>query len=196
MEDIKEKKLKLRRDAKSLVTGLPESELAQKQALIEEQLFEFANFKEAETVFFYISREDQTGSKAITQHCLEMGKEVVLPFFEREKEENIELFKINRIDTDLCPGPEGFDEPDPQRCKPVSFDSVDIAVISGIAFDEKGGRLGSGSGRWDRLLPLLPNTARKVAIAFEDQILPAIPMESHDKYVDIIITDKRIIYKI
>lgn len=196
MEDIKEKKLKLRRQAKSLITALSESELAEKQVLIEEQLFEFANFKEAETVFFYISPEDQTGSKAITKRCLEMGKNTLLPFFDRETEENIELFKINRIDTDLRAGPEGFDEPDPRRCKPVSFDNVDIAIISGIAFDEKGGRLGSGSGRWDRLLPLLPNTARKVAIAFEDQILPAIPMESHDKYVDIIITDKRIIYKI
>ncbi|MBW2582626.1 MAG: 5-formyltetrahydrofolate cyclo-ligase, partial [Deltaproteobacteria bacterium] len=36
----------------------------------------------------------------------------------------------------------------------------------------------------------------KVALTIEEQIVPQIPMESHDKYVDIIITDKRIIYKI
>jgi 5-formyltetrahydrofolate cyclo-ligase len=42
----------------------------------------------------------------------------------------------------------------------------------------------------------LPATARKVACALEDQMTALIPMESHDKYVDIIITDKRIIYKI
>jgi len=30
----------------------------------------------------------------------------------------------------------------------------------------------------------------------EEQIVPQIHMEAHDKYVDIIITDKRIIYKI
>ncbi|MFP4453155.1 MAG: 5-formyltetrahydrofolate cyclo-ligase, partial [Desulfobacterales bacterium] len=54
----------------------------------------------------------------------------------------------------------------------------------------------SGSGHYDRLMSLLPNTARKVALAFEEQVFSAIPMESHDKYVDIIITEKRIIYKI
>ena len=36
----------------------------------------------------------------------------------------------------------------------------------------------------------------KVALAFEDQLVAQVPMESHDKHVDIIITDKRIIYKI
>jgi 5-formyltetrahydrofolate cyclo-ligase len=43
---------------------------------------------------------------------------------------------------------------------------------------------------------MLPNTARKVSLAFEEQILGTIPTESHDKSVDIIITEKRIIYKI
>jgi len=65
-----------------------------------------------------------------------------------------------------------------------------------VALDEKGGRIGTGEGYYDRLIPKLPATTRKVALAFEEQILPQIPMESHDKHVDIIITQKRIIYKI
>jgi 5-formyltetrahydrofolate cyclo-ligase len=62
--------------------------------------------------------------------------------------------------------------------------------------DEKGGRIGSGEGYYDRLIPELSITTRKVALAFEEQIIPQIPIESHDKHIDIIITDKRIIYKI
>ena len=69
-------------------------------------------------------------------------------------------------------------------------------VYIGIAFDEKGGRIGSGDGYYDRMIPKLPVTTRKVALAFECQIFPQIPMESHDRYVDIIITEKRVIYKI
>ncbi|MDO9110759.1 MAG: hypothetical protein Q7U40_08895 [Desulfatirhabdiaceae bacterium] len=33
-------------------------------------------------------------------------------------------------------------------------------------------------------------------MAFEEQIIPQAPMESHDKHVDIIITNERTIYKI
>ena len=62
--------------------------------------------------------------------------------------------------------------------------------------DEKGSRIGSGNGYYDRLIPDLPITTRKVGLIFEDQILAGVPMESHDKQLDIIITEERIIYKI
>ena len=78
----------------------------------------------------------------------------------------------------------------------MPIECIDIAIIPGVAFDEKGGRIGTGSGYYDRLIPKLSITTRKVALAFEDQIISQIQMESHDKYVDIIITEKRIIYKI
>ena len=78
----------------------------------------------------------------------------------------------------------------------MPLDCLDIAIIPGIAMDEKGGRIGSGKGYYDQLIPELPVTTRKVGLVFEDQILPMVPMESHDKYVDIIITEDRIIYKI
>jgi len=66
----------------------------------------------------------------------------------------------------------------------------------GLALDEKGGRIGSGEGYYDRFIPRLAITTRKVALALEQQIVPQIPIESHDKHVDIIITEDRVIYKI
>ncbi|MFC1829911.1 hypothetical protein ACFL0O_09890 [Thermodesulfobacteriota bacterium] len=46
------------------------------------------------------------------------------------------------------------------------------------------------------MIPKLSITTRKVALTLENQIIPQIQMESHDKHVDIIITEDRIIYKI
>jgi 5-formyltetrahydrofolate cyclo-ligase len=46
------------------------------------------------------------------------------------------------------------------------------------------------------LIPNLSITTRKVALAFEAQIIPQVPIESHDKHVDIIVTENRVIYKI
>ncbi|HAR33493.1 MAG TPA: 5-formyltetrahydrofolate cyclo-ligase, partial [Desulfobacter sp.] len=42
----------------------------------------------------------------------------------------------------------------------------------------------------------LPETCRKVALAYEEQIVDQIQMESRKYTVDIIITDARVIYKI
>ncbi|MFW6082103.1 MAG: 5-formyltetrahydrofolate cyclo-ligase [Desulfosalsimonas sp.] len=196
MEDAREKKLKLRREVGSRIAVLAGSELEAKKASIRDQLFDFANFREAGTVFFYACLGDEEIAKSIVASCMDRGKDVAVPLFLRQQPGAPRLFKINSLDTDMREGTEGTFEPDPERCKQMPFESVDIAIVPGVAFDEKGARLGSGQGRYDRLAPMLPNTARKVALAVEEQIVPSIPMESHDKYVDIIITEKRIIYKI
>ena len=104
--------------------------------------------------------------------------------------------KVDNLAKNLKPGPKGVLEPDDSICKAVPIDCIDIAIVPGIAFDEKGARIGIGTGFYDRLIPDLPITTRKVALAFEDQILQQIPMESHDRFVDIIVTNERIIYKI
>jgi len=120
---------------------------------------------------------------------------VVLPAFSA-KNGGATLLKVDNPRTDLKPGPRGVAEPDPDRCKVVPIDRVDIAFVPGLAFDEKGGRIGPGDGCYDRLIPDLAITTRKVALAYECQLFPQIPMESHDRFVDIIITPERIIYKI
>jgi 5-formyltetrahydrofolate cyclo-ligase len=53
-----------------------------------------------------------------------------------------------------------------------------------------------GNNYYTRLITRLPETCRKVSLAFEEQIVEQIQMDSRKHTVDIIITDKRIIYKI
>ena len=127
--------------------------------------------------------------------CYEFNKIVVLPAFNTGNF-SMNLMKVDNPDADLVTGPRKLLEPNPDRCKAVPIDCIDIAIVPGVALDEKGGRVGSGQGYYDRLIPRLPITTRKVALALEAQILPQVPMESHDKHVDIIITEDRVIYKI
>ena len=195
MEDLKLKKQEIRNQVEEKLDALSKKEIMKKYGVIEEQLFDFANFREAEVTLLYINQPHEVDSANILKRCSESAKHVVLPLFMGENN-GTKLYKISDIEKDLKPGPNNILEPDPDRCKPVPIVNVDIAIIPGIAFDEKGGRLGIGNGRYDRIISKLPATARKVACATEDQMTQLIPMESHDKYVDIIITDKRIIYKI
>ena len=195
MEEIRETKDEIRSNIAKVLSALSAKEVEAKIKRIENRLFEFANFLEANIVLLYINSDCEVDSLKIIKRCFNYNKIVILPAFDTTKYK-MRLMKIDNVDMDLTQGPRGILEPDPSRCNIVPIECIDIAIIPGIAFDEKGGRIGSGDGYYDRFIPNLSITTRKVALAFEDQIVPQIQMEAHDKYVDIIITDKRIIYKI
>jgi len=195
MEGIQEKKLEIRNEINKLLDAFSSSERSRKTKRIEDRLFEFANFLEANIVLLYANTRYEVNTQKIIKRCFDYNKVLVLPAFSPEKTE-MHLMKVDNLESDLIPGPRDVLEPDAGRCKAVPIESIDIAIIPGIAFDEKGGRIGTGKGYYDSLIPHLALTTRKVALAFECQITPQIPMESHDKHVDIIITEKRIIYKI
>jgi len=195
MEDVKDKKYELRKLIEKKLDTLSREEIQKKLKAIEAQLFEFANFIEAEVSLLYISQQHEVATGHIIRRCMDSAKNIILPVFDNSNG-GAKFYKIQDVDADLKKGAGNVLEPNPERCKPVSMENIDIAIIPGVAFDEKGGRLGTGAGRYDRIIPKLPVTARKVAFAFEDQITQMVPMEAHDKFVDIIITEERIIYKI
>lgn len=195
MDEIQERKRKIRLDIAKKLESYSESELEKMVIQVERQLSDFANFVEAKIPLLYIENKNEVPTRGIIDTCIRSDKILVLPVINMNKFK-LTLKKIDDMDADLKPGPEGILEPDADRCKTVPVDRVDIAIIPGIAFDEKGGRIGIGNGYYDRLIPKLAATTRKVALAFEAQIIQQVPMQAHDKHVDIIITEKRIIYKI
>lgn len=196
MDAVRKKKSDLLSEMAIIFNSLSPFELKEKAENIERQLFEFANFMEAKIVLLYINTGFEVNTGEIIKRCLEHDKIVILPYFSTKKNE-IELLKISNTKTDLKKtNSKKKLAPDPGRCKIVPVECIDIAIIPGVAFDEKGGRLGSGDDHYDNLIPKLPITTRKVAIAYENQIVQQVPTEAHNRHVDIIITEKRIIYKI
>ena len=195
MEELQKTKQELREDIAAIQSTLAEEEVADQTGKIEERLYGFANFLESKIVLLYINGKHEVSTKGIIRRSFDLDKIVVLPAFDTATHE-ITLMKIDNPDRDLKLGPRNIPEPDRKRCKKVPVESIDIAIIPGTAFDEKGGRIGTGGGYYDRLIPKLSITTRKVALAYENQMIPQVPIEAHDKHVDIIITEKRIIYKI
>ncbi|MBW2108243.1 MAG: 5-formyltetrahydrofolate cyclo-ligase [Deltaproteobacteria bacterium] len=195
MQELKEKKSEIRKTTLAQRDALTGKQRAEKTRRIMERLFEFANFLEAKNVLFYMDVDSEVGTEAMIRKAMEYEKGIVLPWVDK-KEKQIVPLKIEDIGKDVRPGYRGIPEPIPQRCKIMPFELIDLAIMPGIAFDERGGRIGHGTGYYDRLIPKLDVTTRKVALAFECQIVPQIPMEPHDRYIDIIITEDRTIYKI
>lgn len=195
MEEIREKKQDIRDEVANKIATLSADEIDKQRQAIENRLFEFANFLESRIVLLYTPAPNEVDTMEIIRRSCLYGKIIVLPAFDQASHA-MELYKIDDLDKDLVQGPRGNLEPNTKRCKPVPIDCLDIAIVPGIAMDEKGGRIGQGNGYYDRLIPDLPITTRKVGLVYEHQIVPVIPLESHDKYVDIVITEDRVIYKI
>ena len=196
MENTKVKKNELKLDIQQKILEIPDEIKKKKNKDIESRLFEFANFIESTMILLYIEDLYEVCTTDIIQKSYKYDKTVVLPVF-GSKKSNFTLLKVDNPDTDLVSSLDRDHlEPDPNVCKMIPVGNVDLAIIPGIAFDEKGGRIGFGVGYYDYLTSKLPITTRKIAIAYEEQIVKQVPMESSNKYVDIIVTDKRIIYKI
>jgi len=195
MEEIQIVKNQIREEIAEKFAALSANEIAEKTKAIENRLFDFANFLESKIALLYVNNKHEVLTGNILKRAYIYNKIVVLPVYNTENFE-MELKKVDNLEKDLNPGPRDILQPDESRCKVVPIDKIDIAIIPAVALDEKGGRIGSGKGYYDRLLPRLAITTRKVALAFEEQIIPQVPIESHDKHVDIIITENRVIYKI
>jgi 5-formyltetrahydrofolate cyclo-ligase len=195
MDEVREKKQEIRNEIATFFNSLNGDTLEANTRIIENRLFEFANFLESKIVMLYVSGTNEVATDNIIKRAYDYNKIVVLPAFDAARA-TMNLMKVDNPDKDMINGPRGILEPDPARCKAVPLDCIDIAIVPGVAMDEKGGRVGSGDGYYDRIIPDLPITTRKVGLAFEGQLVPQVPMESHDKHVDIIITERRVIYKI
>lgn len=90
----------------------------------------------------------------------------------------------------LAPGYCGIAEPVPDA-ETADPSEIDLALVPGAAFDAACHRLGMGGGFYDRLLPRLRADALKVGVAFDEQIVDAVPTEGHDVALDAIVTPTR-----
>jgi 5-formyltetrahydrofolate cyclo-ligase len=87
---------------------------------------------------------------------------------------------------DLARGAFGILEPSADL-PVVPIGEIDAFLCPGMAFDQKGGRLGRGKGFYDRLLSMARSDAHKIGVAFPSQIVPDTYREAHDIIMDEII---------
>jgi 5-formyltetrahydrofolate cyclo-ligase len=89
---------------------------------------------------------------------------------------------------DLITGKFGIREP-AGDCAEVPLNRLDLVLVPGIAFDPRGGRLGRGKGFYDRLLSAV--NGLKCGVAFDEQIVDAVPVGPMDVRLNCILTPTR-----
>jgi len=71
----------------------------------------------------------------------------------------------------------------------------DLIIAPMLAFDRSMHRLGQGGGHYDRTFAQYPQAPR-IGLAWSVQEADAIPVESHDMELDMIVTESEIIQRV
>lgn len=91
----------------------------------------------------------------------------------------------------LEPGPFRIAQP-PAGADAVALDQLAILIVPGLAFDQRGGRLGWGKGYYDTTLA---HGRRPLCVGYAHacQLVPEVPLAGHDVFMDLVITDAGVI---
>ena len=123
----------------------------------------------------------------ILNYFFKRGSKISLPKI--KKKSQMDFYKWCKNDPLLI---NKFGIPEPETTNRVY---PDILFVPLVAFDKKLNRLGYGGGFYDRYIQKISKIKKvvKVGLAFSFQKLKTIPVNKHDKKLDIIITEKEII---
>jgi 5-formyltetrahydrofolate cyclo-ligase len=190
MTDHQTRKKALREQAHSNRNAQPDKDGLSK--LICEKLVELPQYQAARTVLYYVDARSEVRTRHYLPDALTHGKKIVVPYC---VEGELELFHLSSMD-DLALGMYRILEPKPELRplpeKRVDVKEIDLIVVPGVAFDRRGARMGHGFGYYDKMLWQARPDALLAALAFECQLFDEIPTESHDIFMDRLITEKAV----
>lgn len=136
--------------------------------------------EQATVVVAYHSLPDEVDTHGLLSLLLERGKQVYLPSVDADHQLSLHRY---HGEAHLTTG--AFHIKEAQGELLEHFDSVDVVLVPGVAFDSDGHRLGRGGGYYDRLLPHLKH-AKKIGLCFDFQLLSFVPTTSHDVNMDLL----------
>jgi len=153
------------------------------------QLLTAPELETAGCVGLYAALRDEVPTRACFEALRRLGARCAFPRLRRERR-----LVFHRIDAweQLRPGSHGVPEPadDAPRLAPGPGDLV---LVPGVAFDAQGHRLGRGLGCYDAAFPAGAAAPPLLfGVAYEFQVVAAVPHGSRDRRVDAIVTERTI----
>lgn len=135
----------------------------------------------------YLAVKNEVNTKILIDKLVLQKKAVYLPkFFESEKAYFFGKFSGWK---ELEAGYFGILQP--KNGKKANIGNIEAIFVPGVAFDQKGVRLGWGTGTYDQLLK--GSEAIKIGLAYDFQVGDALPFEEQDIKVDLIVTEKKVV---
>lgn len=185
--NVAEQKAAVRTQVRAALRALPIAERAAASAAIRERVLSSAAWQSARGVLLFRALPDEPDLDALFDAALAGGKTVALPRYSTELRA-YEAALVRDLSQDCATGRYGVVEP-AAHCPRIELNQLDFALVPGVAFDPAGRRLGRGKGYYDRLLERFRGT--RCGVAFEAQMVAALPEEPHDVKLNCLATPSR-----
>lgn len=173
----------LRREIAAQKRAMSPEQIEEASRRLAEQLFATEAYQNAQSIYGYLSYNQEVRTHAILQRAMIDGKRVAVP-----KVFGDEMRFIWMEDLSLV-APGYFDIPEPIADGPIADDDLALVLMPGLAFDHEGHRIGYGGGFYDRYLADHPDH-KLVALCYDFQLMDHLDTENHDIPVNLVISDK------
>lgn len=173
----------LRRAAKQTLASQPDY-CAQVSGAIAQRALELPEYIEAKTVFCYIGVDGEVLTDEIIAHALKTGKRVCAPRCEADYTMTARLFTSADC---LEKGRLGLLEPS-ESAQIIPAGEIELALVPALLCGRDFHRIGKGGGYYDGYLVNCP--AVRAALAPDKLLRRALPNDSFDAIMDIIVTEK------
>lgn len=176
---------------RELLESQPEDVLRHRSDLACRQLMATDLFRNASVIMLYMPLAGEVDLTQAMLRCFQGHRTVCVPKVDWEHKRMWPVQISSFHDHALSNDRHGLRTP--ARGIPIPADMLDLIVVPGLAFGKDCTRLGRGGGFYDRFLsdPIL--AGRSVGLCFEFQVVDALPCAAHDKRLDHIVTDRRVI---
>lgn len=203
--EIRKRKRELRDELLRKRRGLDEACRRETDAAVIRRLKELFVYRQAQTVFCYVSVNSEVDTRNLIADMLSAGKRVAVPRCGGAKRERtapdagrtgaaeglMEAYEIVSLD-DLKPG--AYNIPEPKAyCRRVPPEEIDLCIVPCLCAGSDGTRLGYGGGYYDRYLPRLRPDAVCAALCREITQGEEPPAEPHDRPMDLSVSESRVI---
>jgi len=148
-----------------------------------EKILSLPEYKNASTVFIYISYRDEIPTQRLIEYALS-EKRVLVPLCINSFGDMVAV-EISSLD-ELHKGHFGISEP----LSHIPYEGeIDFSLLPGVAFSKKGERIGYGKGYYDRFLK--ERKTFKVGLCHDELLFDTLPCDENDVKADMIITPER-----
>jgi len=176
----------LRQRLRKVVSEIPSDEIAAHSVRACHLLFEQPEYLKAEVVMVFLSLSGEMDTSPLVLHCWQKQKRVLAPKVSWNQRRMMPV-EIRSLTDDLVVSGMGIREPIAGIPFPIAL--IDLVIVPGLGFDEYGNRLGRGRGFYDRFLAHPDFHGVACGLAFEQQVLPQIPIGPLDRHVHMLVTD-------
>lgn len=180
---VRETKRTLRAALLAARAALTPAQRSAAAAAIAARVLDLPEVASARTVAAYVGVGTELPTLPLLAALRDRGVEVLLPLLGSDGS-----LSWGRWSGTLAEGPRGLLEP---PAADTSLAGADVVIAPGVAYDALGRRLGRGGGSYDRALPAV--RVPVVALALDSEIVESVPVEPHDRRVDVMVTPTRVL---